>query len=261
MTEISPDKFFDFTGKVVLVTGGSRGIGAGIVRRFAQTGAQVVLNYRRSRDAAEEIASEITEDGGTILPIPADVTDQTEVARLVAETAAHFGRLDVLVNNVGAYPESPLEEISASEWDAVLEANLRSVFLCTQAAARQLIAQGEGGVIVNISTVEAIQPSPGYSAYNTAKAGVLLFTRSSANEYGRHGIRVNAVSPGLIWRPGIEQSWPEGVARYRQAAPLGRLGQPEDIADACLFLASPAARWISGINLIVDGGVLSNLSF
>ena len=261
MTELSPDKFFDFTGKVVLVTGGSRGIGAGIVRRFAETGARVVLNYRQSQSAAEAISAEITASGGEALLIQADVTDQVQVAGMIEQTVAEYGRLDILVNNVGAYPERPLAEMSAGEWEEVVDANLGSVFLCTQAAAGQMIAQDGGGVIINIATVEAIQPAPGYSHYNAAKAGVLMFTRSAANEYGPHGIRVNAVSPGLIWRPGIEQNWPEGVARYRQAAPLGRLGQPEDIADACLFLASPAARWISGINLVVDGGVLTNLNF
>lgn len=261
MTNISPDKFFDFTGKVVLVTGGSRGIGAGIVRRFTETGAQVVLNFRSSRAVAEEVAAEIDAVGGEVHLVQADVTNEADVARLVQETVKHFGRLDVLVNNVGAYPETPLVEMSASEWSEVIDANLGSVFLCTQAAASQMIEQDAGGVIINISTVEAIQPAPGYSHYNASKAGVLMFTRSAANEYGVYGIRVNAVSPGLIWRPGIEENWPEGVARYRKKAPLGRLGQPEDIADACLFLASPASRWISGVNLVVDGGVLTNLSF
>jgi NAD(P)-dependent dehydrogenase (short-subunit alcohol dehydrogenase family) len=261
MTEHSPDKFFDFTGRVVLVTGGSGGIGEGIVRRFVQTGAQVALNYRSSQTAAEKIAEELAAAGGEVIVIQADVTDEGEVERLVSETVSRFGRLDLLVNNAGAYPERMLAEMSASEWDAVLAANLRSVFLCTQAAARQMTVQEGGGAIINIATVEAIQPAPGYSHYNASKAGVLMFTRSAANEYGRQGIRVNAVSPGLIWRPGIEESWPEGVRHYRQSAPLGRLGQPDDIADACLFLASPASRWISGINLIVDGGVLTNMSF
>lgn len=261
MTDISPDRVFDFTGKVVLVTGGSRGIGEGIVRRFAQTGAQVALNYRRSLAAAEQVSAEVAAAGGEVNVIQADVTDEDEVERMVAETVDQFGRLDVLVNNVGAYPERMLAEMSVEEWDSVIDANLRSVFLCTQAAARQMTAQASGGAIINIATVEAIQPAPGYSHYNAAKAAVLMFTRSAANEYGRDGIRVNAISPGLIRRPGIEEQWPEGVARYRQSAPLGRLGEPEDIADACLFLASPAAGWISGINLVVDGGVLTNMSF
>ena len=121
-----------------------------------------------------------------------------------------------------------------------------------------MIAQGDGGAVVNIASIEGINPAPNHSHYNAAKGGVLMLTRSMANELGEQGIRVNAVSPGLIWRPGLEQDWPDGVARYQKAAPLKRLGQPEDVADACLFLASHASRWITGINLIVDGGVLTN---
>ncbi|MDQ4078313.1 MAG: SDR family oxidoreductase, partial [Chloroflexota bacterium] len=125
----------------------------------------------------------------------------------------------------------------------------------------QMIEQGAGGAIVNIASIEAERPAPLHAHYNAAKGGVLMYTRSAALELGPHGIRVNAVSPGLIWREGIEEQWPEGVARWREAAPLTRLGRPEDVADACLFLASPAARWISGTNLVVDGGVLVRPAF
>ncbi len=148
--------------------------------------------------------------------------------------------------------------MDVAQWDAVLAATLRSVFLMTQAAARQMIAQGGGGAIVNISSIEAENPAPGHSHYNAAKGGVLMYTRAAANELGPHGIRVNAVAPGLIWTPGLETNWPEGVARFLRAAPLGRIGTPEDVADACLFLASPAARWITGASLTVDGGVLTH---
>jgi NAD(P)-dependent dehydrogenase (short-subunit alcohol dehydrogenase family) len=147
--------------------------------------------------------------------------------------------------------------MSESEWDAVIDANLRSVFLCTQAAAKQMMAQGSGGAIVNIASIEGENPAPLHSHYDAAKGGVLMHTMAAANELGPHGIRVNAVSPGLIWREGLAEAWPDGVARYKKAVPLGRLGLADDIADACLFLASPAARWITGVNLRVDGGVMT----
>ena len=134
--------------------------------------------------------------------------------------------------------------------------NLESMFLCTQAAAAVMRERG-GGAIVNIGSISATNPATDHSHYNSAKSGVVTFTRSCAQELGPFGIRVNAVSPGLIHKPGIEKAWPEGVGRWRSRAPLRRLGEPEDIADACLFLASPAARWISGQNLAVDGGMLA----
>src|SRR5258706_66112 len=130
-------------------------------------------------------------------------------------------------------------------------------------AARKMIAKGKGasGVIVNITSIEAENPAPSHSHYNAAKGGALMFTRAAAAELGPHGIRVNAVAPGLMWSEDIEQNWPDGVARFRAAAPLGRLGMPEDVADACLFLASPAARWITGASLTVDGGVMAHQIF
>jgi NAD(P)-dependent dehydrogenase (short-subunit alcohol dehydrogenase family) len=121
-----------------------------------------------------------------------------------------------------------------------------------------MVAQGSGGAVVNISSIEGIQPAPKHSHYVAAKGGVIMFTRAAANELGEHKIRVNAVSPGLVWRDGLDQDWPDGVERYQKAAPLKRVGMPDEVADACLFLASPAARWITGINLVVDGGVMTN---
>ena len=147
--------------------------------------------------------------------------------------------------------------MTENEWDAVVNANLRSVFLCTQAAAKHMMAQGEGGAIINISSIEGENPAPTHSHYNAAKGGVLMHTRAAAHELGPHSIRVNAVSPGLIWREGIEVAWADGVERWKKRAPLTRLGMPADVADACLFLASPAARWITGANLRVDGGVMT----
>ncbi|MDH5507943.1 MAG: glucose 1-dehydrogenase [Anaerolineae bacterium] len=261
MSVPEPRQLLDFTGRVVLVTGGGRGLGAGIAARFAQAGASVAVNYHRSHAPAQSLVDQLIAAGGSAKAIQADVTRQAEAEMLVAETVAAFGHLDVLVNNTGIYPLSPLLEMSAEQWDQVMDTNLRSAFLCTQAAARQMIAQESGGAIVNIASIEAQNPAPGHSHYNAAKGGLLMHTASAANELGPHNIRVNAVLPGLIWRQGIETEWPDGVSRWHKAAPLTRLGLPDDIADACLFLASPAARWITGANLRVDGGVMTNQIF
>lgn len=253
----APKELLDFTGKTVVVTGAGKGIGAGIASRFAAAGAAMVVNYPRKDVGARAVVQAIEAAGGKAVAVKADVTRREEVENLLEETVKALGAVDVLVNNAGFYPLVPLLEMSEENWEAVLDANLRSVFLCTQAAARQMVKQGRGGAIVNIASIEAENPAANHSHYNAAKAGVVMHTRAAAQELGRHGIRVNAVSPGLIWREGLDTIWPDGVERYQRAVPLGRLGLPEDVADACLFLASPAARWITGANLVVDGGVLT----
>lgn len=248
----------DFSDRVVVVTGAGRGLGSGIATRFAEAGAAVVVNYRSSESGAQGVVRTITATGRKAIAVQADVSQPTGVETLITETVRAFSGLDVLVNNAGMYPLSSLLEMTEEEWDQVLDANLRSVHLCTQVGARQMIAQGRGGAIVNIASIEAENPAPMHSHYNAAKAAVLMYTRATAQELGRHKIRVNAVSPGLIWREGLDREWPDGVARYRKAVPLTRLGQPDDVADACLFLASPGARWITGANLVVDGGVMTS---
>ena len=251
----------DFTGKTVIVTGSGSGLGQGIAQRFAEAGAQVVVHYRASAEGAQAVVKQIIAKSGRALAVQGDLSKEADAARLVQATVAAFGRVDVLINNAGVYPLASVLEMTGAQWDEVIDANLRSAFLCTQAAARQMVAQGSGGAIVNITSIEAENPAPLHSHYNAAKAGVLMFTRSSAAELAVHGIRVNAVAPGLIWREGLEQAWPDGVQRWLKTAPLQRLGLPEDVADACLFLASPAARWITGASLTVDGGVMTHQIF
>lgn len=254
----NPNRLLDLSGQVVIVTGSGSGLGTGVAVRFGQAGAHVVVNYRSSAAGANAVAAEIEENGGASAAIQADVTQRSEVERLISQTLDRFGRLDVVVNNAGIYPRDELVEMSDEGWDSVIDANLRSTFLMTQMAARQMIAQGDGGAIVNIASIEAENPAPAHSHYIAAKGGVVMYTMASAHELGGHGIRVNVVSPGLIWREGIEEAWPEGVNSYLKAVPLNRLGRADDVADACLFLASPAARWITGANLRVDGGVMTN---
>ncbi len=266
MKQIPTQELLNFHKSVVVVTGGGSGLGRGIALRFAEAGAAVVINYRSSEAGAMEVVSQITAAGGRAAAIQADVSQRADVERMVAQTIERFGRIDVLVNNAGIYPLASVLEMRDEAWDAVIDANLRSVYLCTQVAARQMIVQkkadrDQAGAIINIASIEAENPAPMHSHYNAAKGGVLMHTRAAALELGPSGIRVNAVSPGLIWTEGIEENWPDGVARWQAAAPLTRLGMPDDVADACLFLASSGARWITGANLRVDGGVMATPSF
>lgn len=238
-------------GRVAIVTGSGSGLGRGIARRFAEAGAAVVVHYRTHENAAREVVEGIESAGGRARPLQADLTRGEEVERLFTAVVQGLGRVDILINNAGIYPVASLVEMSEGEWDSVVDTNLKSAHLCTQAAARRM---EDGAAIVNVASVEALQPMPMHAHYDVAKAGILMYTRAAALELGPRGIRVNAVSPGLIARDGLEEDWPEGVARWLEVVPLGRMGAPEDVADACLFLTSNAARWITGANLVVDGG-------
>ncbi|HET6628628.1 MAG TPA: glucose 1-dehydrogenase [Woeseiaceae bacterium] len=257
MTLSTPDKLLDLSGKVALVTGASGGIGASIARRFAAAGAQVAVHYRGNEAAAAAVVSSIKDAGSAAVAVQAELADAAGAGRLIIDVLAACGRLDICINNAGSFPNRPFLDISEAEWREMYRSNVDTCFFGTQEAARHLQSAG-GGAIVNIASIAALAPGPDHSHYNSAKAAVVMLTRSAAQELGRYNVRVNAVSPGLIARPGIEQQWPEGVARWQAAAPLERLGEPEDVADACLFLASPAARWITGHNLVVDGGVTSS---
>ncbi|MFJ9414898.1 SDR family NAD(P)-dependent oxidoreductase [Streptomyces sp. NPDC101227] len=237
-----------------MVTGAGGTIGRGVALRFAAAGAAVVAHYRTAAGAARELVRQIEADGGDAVALAADLTVEEECHRLVSEAAAWRGRLTALVNNAGVQPTQELAGMSLADWRAVADPNVHSVFACTQAAAGVMRAAG-GGSVTHIASIEADRPAPLHAHYSAAKAAVVMHARSAALEYGAYGIRVNSVSPGLIARPGLEDDWPEGVRRWQAAAPAGRLGRPEDVGDACVFLASPMASWITGHNLVVDGGV------
>ncbi|MEU3362909.1 glucose 1-dehydrogenase [Streptomyces pseudogriseolus] len=244
-------------GQVALVTGAGGGIGRGIARRLAEEGAAVALHCRTSVASAQETAVAVREAGGRAVVLRADLTDEGACHRLVAEAAERFGgRLTALVNNAGVQPVQELGGMTAAEWRAVVDTNLTSVFACTQAAARLMRDQG-GGSVTHIASVEARFPAPGHAHYGAAKAAVVMHARTAALEYGSWGVRVNTVSPGLIDREGLADAWPEGVRRWREASAVGRLGRPEDVGDACVFLASPLASWVTGHDLVVDGGATS----
>lgn len=258
---VPPSQLLDFVGQVVVVTGGARGIGRGIASRFAEAGARVVIAFRSSRVEAEETAAAIVANGGEVGLVQGDLTIPGDALELIDTAWRRFDRLDVVINNAGSYPLHPFLELSEANWDQVIDANLKSAFLTTQAAARTWIEQRRPGAVINVSSIEAWDPAPLHAHYNAAKGGLMMLTRSTALELGPHGIRVNAVAPGLIDKPGLASDWPDGVERYLRTAPLQRLGAPQDVADACLFLASPLARWITGVSLPVDGGVMSTQSF
>jgi glucose 1-dehydrogenase/3-oxoacyl-[acyl-carrier protein] reductase len=246
---------FGVAGQSVIVTGASGGIGAAIATRFAAASASVIVHYRSNVTGAEAVARGITDRGGNVALVQGDITVPDVAGALVRAAIEHFGRLDVLVNNAGLQPVASLEDMTEAAWREVVDTNVHGTFLCSSAAARRMIQQGEGGSIIHITSIEASHPAANHSHYCTSKAALVMHARSAALELGPRGIRVNTVSPGLVRRDGLAEAWPDGVARYEAAAPLGRLVEPDDVANACLFLASPSGAAVSGHDLVVDNGV------
>lgn len=244
-------------GKVALVTGAGSGIGRAIAERFGAEGARVIVNDLY-RERADETAERIVAAGGQAVGIQADVTQAAAVEALVARGLAAFGHIDVLVNNAGASQGDDILTIDESTWDWNLDVVLKSAFLCSKAVLPQMIER-RSGAIVNISSVNGLA-GLGEEAYSAAKAGMNLLTKNMAVKYGRFGIRVNAVCPGTIrtpiWGPRLQQD-PAIFDRLAKWYPLGRVGEPEDVANAALFLASDEASWITGALLVVDGGLLA----
>lgn len=243
----------DLTDTVAVITGAGGGIGAGIARQFSAAGASVVLHYRTSADAAEQLAQEIGASGGKAITAQADVTDPEQCDALMDRAIQEYGRLDHLVNNAGVQPNETLESITVEQWRFVIDSNTTGTFAATQAAVKRM--RGTGGSVTHIASIEGSHPAAAHSHYCASKAAIIMHARTAALEYGELGIRVNTVSPGLIDRDGLADAWPDGVQRWKQNAPLGRLGSNQDIGNACVFLASPMAAWITGTDLIVDGGM------
>jgi len=245
----------DLSGKVALVTGASRGIGRAIATTLASAGASVVVNYRSNDAAAQAVVAEITGADGKALAVQADVGRADEVERLVKATLDTYGRLDVLVNNAGITRDTLLLRMKEEDFDAVLATNLRSVFLCTKAALRTLTRQ-RAGRIINITSVVGLMGNAGQANYAAAKAGIIGFTKSTAREIASRGITVNAVAPGFIETELTDTLGDEARKAVLDDIPLGRLGQPHDVAALVCFLASDAAAYITGQTFTVDGGMV-----
>lgn len=250
----------NFDGKTVIVTGASQGIGAAIANAYAATGANVVVHYRSSRESANKIVDGIAKNAGSAIALGAALNEADDVDRLFSGAADAFGSVDVLINNAGSFPNSPLLDITLDDWQRMYSDNMESTFLCTKKAGNIMKSTG-GGSIINIASTSALNPGSDHAHYNSAKAAVVMFTQSAAQELGQFNIRVNAVAPGLVYRPGLEEQWPDGFARYCDAAPLSCVVQPEDVAEACLFLSSDKAARITGITLPVDAGVLTAMAY
>jgi NAD(P)-dependent dehydrogenase (short-subunit alcohol dehydrogenase family) len=242
------------TGRGAVVTGAGAGIGKGIALALARFGARVAL-LEIDPDSCARAGDEVRAAGGEALAIPTDVRDREAVERAVETTVERFGGVDVLVNNAGGTFAAPFLESVEKGWDALHRANLKSVLHCTQAVARRMVARGRGGSIVNVVSIEGVRAAPAYAPYAAAKAGVISVTQTTAIELGPHGIRVNAIAPDICMTEGLRAIVPEADReRFRWTVPLGRAGEPDDVAGAALFLASDLSRYVTGVVLHVDGG-------
>jgi 3-oxoacyl-[acyl-carrier protein] reductase len=250
-------KWLDLSGQVAIVTGGGRGIGRAVARTLGSVRASVAVVYRTSQDGAKAVAAEIEAGGGQAMAIQADICRASQVEAMVGAVVEQFGRVDILVNNSGIFTSGLQTELSEADWDAVFDTNLKGLWLCTKAVANHMVAQGSGGCIVNLASINGVHPGFGGTAhYDASKGGVIAYTRSLAAELAPHGIRVNAIGPGLTDSPDLRKQAPELVAAVEARTPLKRLGQPEEMAKVVLFLASPLASWVTGQTILVDGGYL-----
>jgi 3-oxoacyl-[acyl-carrier protein] reductase len=241
------------SGKVALITGGSRGIGAAVARRFAAAGSQVAIAYQTRGDAAASLATEITAAGGQCLAVQGDITVADEAEGIATDTVARFGRLDILVNCAGIAPYRSLGAMDAAFVRAILDANVLGTVLVTQAILPHLTAPG--GRIVNFASALAFRPIPTSSVYAASKAAIVTLTHAWSKELGPRGVTVNAIAPGVVETEMTTAILAERSADIVASTPLGRVGQPDDIASIALFLCSSEAGWITGRTIIADGGV------
>lgn len=242
-------------GKVAVVTGASKGIGAAIARRFAAEGAAVVVNYSSSKDGAARVVSDITGAGGRAAAVKANLARKADIDQLFAEAKKAFGAVDILVNNAGIYEFAPLQDVTEEHFHRQFDLNVLGLILASQAAVKQF--DPAGGSIINISSVASTLGFPNAAVYSATKGAVDAVTRSLAKELGPRGVRVNAINPGMVETEGVHAA---GIAesdmrkQVEAQTPLGRIGQPQDIAGAAVFLASADSSWITGETLTVAGG-------
>ncbi len=245
-------------GQVALITGASSGIGCATAEKMAELGAKVGVNYCKNQAGAEAAVAAIKKKGGDALAVQADVTKATDVARMVAQVRSRWDKIDILVNNAGdLFARTPLPEMTEEYWDRIMDLNLKSVFLCIKAVWEEMAAR-KRGIIVNITSVAARNGGgPGAAAYAAAKGGLVTYTKGMARELAPHGIRVNAVAPGVIATPYHDKySSAEQLEKFRAMTPVNRIGTSEEIADAIAFLACDESRFMIGENVEVNGGIL-----
>jgi 3-oxoacyl-[acyl-carrier protein] reductase len=242
----------ELKGKRAVVTGGSRGIGRAIVLALAEQGVSVAAVYQRESDAVTSLSEELTRiDGGSYL-VQADVSSETDVARLADDVRGRFGGVDVLVNNAGVVSHKMIEELDLDEWRRIIDTNLTSLYLVTKAVVDAI---PEGGSVINVGSAVAVRGMVGRTHYASSKAGAIGFTRALCKELGPRGIRVNLVAPGIIETDQASGLTPEGRARYSALAALARLGTADEVAGVALFLASDLSAFVSGMTINVDGGI------
>lgn len=261
-TRIPVERLLRLDDQVAIVTGGAMGIGLGIAQRYAEAGAAVVL-ADRDPAAVVQAALRLNGLGYRALALECDVAEENEIRRCVSKAVEAFGQLDVLVNNAGIYPMKAALEMTAAEWDQVQRVNLRGAFLFSREFVKHVAAKGTGGVVVNIGSIDSFQPSAvGLAAYDASKGGLWMFTRSFALEASAHGVRVNMIAPGGIATEGVQrgatgltaQQLAEMLKAFTARIPMARMGVPDEIATVALFLASPAATYMTGASVVVDGG-------
>ena len=244
-------------GKVAIVTGSSSGMGEAIVKQFAKEGAKVVVNYARSAESADKIVNEILKDGGKAIAVQANVAENEDVKRLIDETIKEFGTIDILVNNAGILDDyAPVLDTSEDLWDKIININLKGQFLCSKHALPYMIDKGKG-VIINLASIAAHVAGGGGAAYTAAKHGVVGLTKQISFDYGKKGIRANAICPGAIKTRMTKEVFADEDAPVMEAVrnvPAGRYGYPEEIAKLALFLASDDAEFIHGTDVVIDGG-------
>ena len=248
----------ELEGKVAIVTGAGSGIGHSIAEVLGGEGASVVVNYFGYEQEAEQLAGRLTDAGHRAIAVRADVSKRDEIEQMVQKTMSQLGRVDILVNNAGVEKSMPFLDIDDATWDLMLDVDLRGAFLCAQACGRAMRDGGRGGSIVNISSIHEDVPFPGFTPYCAAKGGMRMLMRNAAVELAEFGIRVNNVAPGAIATP-INQATledPQKVATLQRIIPLGRMGDPVDVAQVALFLASDRSRYVTGSTYYVDGGMV-----
>jgi len=245
------------SGKVAVVTGASKGIGAAIAERLGKEGANVVVNYASDKAGAEKVAKQIEANGGKALVVKADVSKKEDISKLFGETTVRFGKVDILVNNAGIYEFRPLEAVDEEHFHKQFNLNVLGLLLTTKEAVQHM--NGDGGSIINVSSVAAKTPREGGSVYSATKGAVDVVSRTLAQELGPRKIRVNSLSPGFTDTEGVRSSDVASTNAFRDLAvsrtPLGRVGTGEDIAGAAAFLASEDARWITGETILIGGGI------